>query len=74
MSVNFFRLILFRHSGGKYLPSDIDPSLCTHIIYAFAVLDNDGLVIRAHDTWADFDNCTFLVPIAGMFKGERGDA
>lgn len=48
----------FRHSGGKYLPSDIDPSLCTHIIYGFAVLDNDDLTIRAHDSWADYDNCT----------------
>ncbi|XP_025423968.1 probable chitinase 10 isoform X2 [Sipha flava] len=46
----------YRHSGGKYLPGDIDPSLCTHIIYGFAVLDNDELIIRAHDTWADFDN------------------
>lgn len=61
-------MILFRHSGGKYLPSDIDPSLCTHIIYAFAVLDNDELVIRPHDTWADFDNCTFL----WLLKGKEG--
>jgi len=42
------------------LPSDIDPSLCTHIVYGFAVLDNDELVIRAHDTWADFDNCKLV--------------
>jgi GH18 family chitinase len=24
---------------GKYKPEDIDPSLCTHINYGFAVLD-----------------------------------
>lgn len=48
-----------RYSGGKYLPNDIDHSLCTHIVYGFAVLDNDELIIRAHDTWADFDNRTF---------------
>lgn len=54
--------LFYRHSGGKYLPSDIDPSLCTHIIYGFAVLDNDELIIRPHDPWADFDNCTFTPP------------
>ncbi|XP_008184295.1 probable chitinase 10 isoform X2 [Acyrthosiphon pisum] len=62
-SAEYFKVVCYftnwawyRHSGGKYLPSDIDPSLCTHIIYGFAVLDNDELTIRAHDTWADFDN------------------
>lgn len=54
----YIKRVVFRHSGGKYLPGDIDPSLCTHIIYGFAVLDNDELTIKAHDTWADFDNCT----------------
>lgn len=43
------------------MPSDIDPSLCTHIVYGFAVLDNNELVVRAHDSWADFDNCTYTL-------------
>lgn len=46
----------YRQSGGKYLPSDIDPDLCTHIVYGFAVLNGDQLIIKPHDSWADFDN------------------
>lgn len=46
----------YRQGRGKYLPSNIDPNLCTHIIYGFAVLDGDQLIIKPHDTWADFDN------------------
>lgn len=46
----------YRQGVGKYLPSDIDPDLCTHIIYGFAVLNGDQLIIKPHDTWADFDN------------------
>nr|5Y29_A Chain A, insect group II chitinase [Ostrinia furnacalis]5Y2B_A Chain A, insect group II chitinase [Ostrinia furnacalis] len=45
----------YRPGIGKYSPEDIDPSLCTHIVYGFAVLGNDGLM-TAHDTWSDYDN------------------
>lgn len=45
----------YRPGLGKYTPEDIDPTLCTHIVYGFAVLSDDGL-ITAHDSWADFDN------------------
>ncbi|KAK0152677.1 Acidic mammalian chitinase [Merluccius polli] len=34
-----------RPGFGKFMPSDIDPNLCTHLIYAFAGIDdNDELV------------------------------
>jgi len=33
----------YRHSKGKYTPSNVDPSLCTHIIYAFATLSGNNL-------------------------------
>ncbi len=46
----------YRPGVGKYKPEDIDPELCTHIVYGFAVLDYSNLVIKAHDGWADFDN------------------
>lgn len=46
----------YRQGQGKYLPEDIDPELCTHIVYGFAVLDFSNLIIKAHDSWADFDN------------------
>lgn len=46
----------YRQGIGKYIPEDIDPELCTHIVYGFAVLDFSNLIIKAHDSWADFDN------------------
>lgn len=53
---NFVSTSCFRQGTGKYVPSDIDPDLCTHVIYGFAVLDAEQLVIKPHDTWADYDN------------------
>ena len=46
----------YRPGAGKYIPEDIDPSLCTHVVYGFAVLDTDRLVLKPHDKWADIDN------------------
>lgn len=46
----------YRQNGGKYLPEDIDPDLCTHILYGFAVLDGSSYTIKTHDSWADIDN------------------
>ncbi|XP_025836304.1 probable chitinase 10 [Agrilus planipennis] len=46
----------YRQGVGKYVPENINPDLCTHIVYGFAVLDTERLVIKAHDSWADFDN------------------
>lgn len=50
----------YRQGVGKYLPSDIDPDLCTHIVYGFAVLNGNQLVIKPHDSWADFDNSKLM--------------
>ncbi|XP_005191759.1 probable chitinase 10 [Musca domestica] len=46
----------YRQGGGKFLPEDIDPELCTHIVYGFAVLNRERLTIQPHDSWADLDN------------------
>ena len=46
----------YRPEAGKYQPQDIEADLCTHIVYGFAVLDPETLTVKAHDTWADFDN------------------
>ncbi|KAF5303798.1 hypothetical protein FQR65_LT08134 [Abscondita terminalis] len=59
----------YRQGVGKYLPSDIDPDLCTHIVYGFAVLDGDQLIIKPHDTWADFDNKFYEKVTAYKAKG-----
>jgi chitinase len=34
----------YRPDGGKFVPENLDASLCTHIIYAFAVLKDSKLV------------------------------
>ena len=47
---------------GKFLVDDIDTSLCTHYIYAFAVLDGENHVMKAHDGYLDLDR-------SGSFKG-----
>ncbi|KAE8573974.1 Putative chitinase [Halyomorpha halys] len=69
----------YRQGKGKYLPEDIDTSLCTHVIYAFAVLDSEKLEIKPHDPWADIDNCEYLDWIAlmaydyhGQWEGKTG--
>nr|QDA39872.1 chitinase 4 [Phenacoccus solenopsis] len=57
----------YRTGMGKYLPENIDPNLCTHVIYGFAVLDYEGLTIKVFDSWADIDN-RFYERVAGMKK------
>jgi len=46
----------YRPGVGKYRPEDIDPTICTHVVYGFAVLDSNNLIIKPHDSWADLDN------------------
>ena len=33
----------YRPDAEKFMPEDIDPSLCTHIIYSFAKISNNHL-------------------------------
>ena len=49
----------YRPGHGKYTPDDIDPELCTHIVYGFAVLDYSNKVLKIHDSWADIDNSEY---------------
>lgn len=42
--------------SGKYWVDKLDPFECTHIIYAFAVLDKQTYEMKVFDTWADLDN------------------
>ncbi|XP_013788216.1 probable chitinase 10 [Limulus polyphemus] len=46
----------YRAVGGRFLPEDIDPTLCTHINYAFATLDSTSLTLKPFDSWADIEN------------------
>ncbi|XP_059479869.1 probable chitinase 10 [Neocloeon triangulifer] len=59
----------YRQGNGKYLPSDIDASLCTHIVYGFAVLDTQSLLVKPHDSWADLDNKFYEKVVAYKAKG-----
>lgn len=42
----------YRPGIGKFFPKDIDPSLCTHVIYAFAKIDNQNKI--APYEWNDY--------------------
>lgn len=46
----------YRKDNGKFAPENIDPKLCTHIVYGFVVLDPNSLTIKIHDSWIDIDN------------------
>lgn len=39
-----------RASAGKFSPRDIDGELCTHLVYAFATLDAERLVMHVEDS------------------------
>jgi chitinase len=41
---------------GKFTPADINPQLCTHLIYAFTVLDGEKLTIKTGDDWLDVES------------------
>lgn len=59
----------YRRGIGRYLPEHIDHTLCTHIVYGFAVLDYSELVIKAHDSWADYDNRFYERVVAYKKRG-----
>ncbi|XP_077490103.1 uncharacterized protein LOC144101001 [Amblyomma americanum] len=46
---------IYRDDRGRFAPEDIDPKVCTHIMYAFATLDSATLLISMADPWADED-------------------
>ncbi|KAM6980680.1 acidic mammalian chitinase-like [Aplochiton taeniatus] len=41
----------YRHGAGKYLPENVDPHLCTHLVYAFATIDFANEVVTSE--WND---------------------
>lgn len=45
----------WRKALGKFTPEDIDGKLCTHLVYAFIVLDPETLTVKASDTWLDVE-------------------
>ena len=51
--LDFTNWAWYRQGVGKYEPEDIDPSICTHVVYAFAVLDESKLLMKPSDTIVD---------------------
>jgi len=45
----------YRPDGGKFTPEHVDPTLCTHLIYSFAGLDNTTWAITSLDKWMDLE-------------------
>ncbi|XP_050673657.1 probable chitinase 2 [Leptidea sinapis] len=46
---------VYRSGDGKFELSDLDPSLCTHLIYSFAGLDESSHSIKSLDPWQDLE-------------------
>jgi len=45
-----FLIAYNRPAGGSMTPEDIDPCLCTHVIYAFSEMENNLLIpTEKHD-------------------------
>lgn len=44
-----------RLKEGKFVPENIDPNLCTHIIFAYAALDPENLIITASNPYTDIE-------------------
>jgi len=46
----------YRKAEGHFVPEQLDPKLCSAIVYSFASLDPDHLTIREFDPWVDIEN------------------
>lgn len=54
----------YRKDDAKFAPEHIDKNLCTHIIYSFASLDPERLLIKEFDPWADVENDLYRRTVA----------
>ena len=62
---------MYRQGPARFLPEDVDYTLCTHINYGFAVLDPDSLVMVPHDTYVDIKKSFYEDVIAFKSKGVK---
>ena len=46
----------YRTGEGKFVPENLDTSLCTHIIYSYSTLSPNELEIGEFDPWGDIEN------------------
>ncbi|CAG9794339.1 unnamed protein product, partial [Diatraea saccharalis] len=45
----------YRPDAGKFLLEDLEPALCTHLVYSFAGLDEEKMAIKSLDPWQDLE-------------------
>jgi len=46
----------YRPAMGKFTPENIDPTLCTHLIYSFAGLNSSTWAMKSLDPWMDLED------------------
>lgn len=57
----------YRGKAGKFTPRNIDPFLCTHILYSYAQFNKEGNVTHA-DRWMDVDLGETMISILDVNK------
>ncbi len=55
MILDFTNWAYNRPDQGKFQPEDTASDLCTHIVYCFAVLNKDTLLMKQQDSFVDSD-------------------
>lgn len=75
----------YRDAGGKYLPEDVNASLCTHVMFAFARISggiltptgqddmgNQGMYQRLQKTKQSNPALKIMVSVGGWYQGSQG--
>ena len=61
----------YRRGEASFKPKDIDADLCTHVLYSYALLDDDELVMKVRDPAADLRQEFYSQVAALKAKGVR---
>lgn len=62
----------YRKGEGKFVPENLNYDLCTDIIYTFASLDPEELIMTEFDPWADVENKLYSRTVKlGVAKGKQ---
>lgn len=70
-SLNWSFLNVAITGDGRYVVDDVDPSLCTHVIYAFAKLDGTSYTIQPNDETVDIDSGFYQKFVELKFKNPK---
>ena len=62
-----------RSGDGKFIPENIDASLCSHVVYAFAKLDGEALTMTPSGPKSDLDD-RFYSRVRDVVKRTNPDA